>query len=60
MAGEWSLEQGVERAVFASRQLAKRQLTWLRSQDDARWFESGDKTLEKQAITHVRRWMSRS
>ncbi|HXH01108.1 MAG TPA: tRNA (adenosine(37)-N6)-dimethylallyltransferase MiaA [Xanthomonadaceae bacterium] len=28
-----------ERAIFATRQLAKRQLTWLRGQHDARWFD---------------------
>ncbi len=27
------------RAIFATRQLAKRQLTWLRGQLDARWFD---------------------
>lgn len=30
-----------DRAVFATRQLAKRQLTWLRGQLDARWFDPG-------------------
>ena len=28
-----------DRAIFATRQLAKRQLTWLRGQLDARWFD---------------------
>ncbi|MDQ3229519.1 MAG: tRNA (adenosine(37)-N6)-dimethylallyltransferase MiaA, partial [Pseudomonadota bacterium] len=28
-----------DRAIFATRQLAKRQLTWLRSDLDARWFD---------------------
>ncbi|MBP6799185.1 MAG: tRNA (adenosine(37)-N6)-dimethylallyltransferase MiaA [Luteimonas sp.] len=28
-----------DRAVFATRQLAKRQLTWLRGELDARWFD---------------------
>jgi tRNA dimethylallyltransferase len=28
-----------ERAIFATRQLAKRQFTWLRGQPDARWFD---------------------
>lgn len=30
-----------DRAIFATRQLAKRQLTWLRGQLDARWFDPG-------------------
>ncbi len=28
-----------DRAIFATRQLAKRQLTWLRGEMDARWFD---------------------
>ena len=28
-----------DRAVFATRQLARRQLTWLRGELDARWFD---------------------
>ena len=31
-----------DRAVFATRQLAKRQLTWLRGELDARWFDPAD------------------
>lgn len=31
LAGELSLNEAVERAVSATRQLAKRQMTWLRS-----------------------------
>ncbi len=30
-----------DRAIAATRQLAKRQLTWLRAQADARWFDPG-------------------
>jgi tRNA dimethylallyltransferase len=28
-----------DRSIFATRQLAKRQLTWLRGELDARWFD---------------------
>lgn len=35
-AGEW-----VERGVFATRQLAKRQITWMRSEHDAFWRDPG-------------------
>jgi tRNA dimethylallyltransferase len=31
-----------ERAIFATRQLAKRQITWLRAELDARWFDPDD------------------
>lgn len=36
-----------DRAIFATRQLAKRQLTWLRGQQDARWF---DPLADRQAL----------
>jgi tRNA dimethylallyltransferase len=32
--GEYSLEEAKDRALFATRQLAKRQITWLRSEKD--------------------------
>jgi tRNA dimethylallyltransferase len=35
------------RGIFATRQLAKRQLTWLRGELDARWF---DPLLEREAL----------
>ena len=34
LEGEYSLEEGHYRALVATRQLAKRQLTWLRSESD--------------------------
>lgn len=39
--GATSAAEFRDRAVFATRQLAKRQLTWLRGQLDARWFDPG-------------------
>jgi len=38
LAGECSLEQAVERGMAATRQLAKRQLTWLRKWPDLQWI----------------------
>ncbi len=40
LAGECDLSTFRDRAVFATRQLAKRQLTWLRSELDARWIDT--------------------
>ncbi|RJS93791.1 tRNA (adenosine(37)-N6)-dimethylallyltransferase MiaA [Salinisphaera sp. Q1T1-3] len=40
--GDLSLDDGVARGIIASRQLAKRQLTWLRSLADAHWLASDD------------------
>jgi len=39
LAGEFDRTQLRERAIFATRQLAKRQITWLRSELDARWLD---------------------
>ncbi len=38
LAGEFSLEEAVEKALAATRQLAKRQLTWLRKWPDLAWI----------------------
>lgn len=47
--GMFSLDEAVDRAVIASRQLAKRQLTWLRGLDDAEWLASEDDNMTKRA-----------
>jgi len=39
--GEFDYDTMVEKAVAATRQLAKRQLTWLRSWPELNWLESG-------------------
>ncbi|MGH8032974.1 MAG: tRNA (adenosine(37)-N6)-dimethylallyltransferase MiaA [Luteimonas sp.] len=39
LEGATSREAFRDRAIFATRQLAKRQLTWLRGELDARWFD---------------------
>lgn len=42
LAGEFSYEEMSNRAIFATRQLAKRQLTWLRAWPSLNWFDSED------------------
>jgi tRNA dimethylallyltransferase len=39
LEGEYSLEEAVERGVAATRQLAKRQLTWLRGEPSGTWLD---------------------
>lgn len=43
--GNGSIDYGymVERGIIATRQLAKRQLTWLRSWEGVKWLETNDK-----------------
>ncbi len=38
--GHGTLDEAVQRGVHATRQLAKRQFTWLRSWDDLTWIEA--------------------
>jgi tRNA dimethylallyltransferase len=40
LEGQASETEFRDRAIFATRQLAKRQLTWLRGELDARWFDT--------------------
>lgn len=47
LAGETNAEQFREEAVAATRQLAKRQLTWFRGELDLRWF---DPQIEKKQL----------
>jgi len=44
MAGELTLTEAKEKAIIATRQLAKRQLTWLRSWPNVHWFDVSDKS----------------
>ncbi len=49
--GEDDAAQFRDKAVFATRQLAKRQLTWLRGERDARWFDpAGDMPRLREAV----------
>ncbi len=40
LAGQYSLDEAKKQAIAATRQLAKRQLTWLRKREHAQWFDS--------------------
>jgi tRNA dimethylallyltransferase len=39
LAGECDLEEATRRGIFATRQLAKRQLTWMRSERSLNWLD---------------------
>jgi tRNA dimethylallyltransferase len=39
LAGEYDLEEAVRRGISATRQLAKRQLTWMRSEPSLEWLD---------------------
>ncbi|EDN67217.1 tRNA delta(2)-isopentenylpyrophosphate transferase [Beggiatoa sp. PS] len=50
LAGELLYDNLPEKAIIATRQLAKRQMTWLRTQTDADWFDSDEPDLAKQVL----------
>ncbi|WP_163836378.1 tRNA (adenosine(37)-N6)-dimethylallyltransferase MiaA [Spartinivicinus ruber] len=50
LAGELSYEEMIEKGIVATRQLAKRQFTWLRSWPGLHWFDSLDQDLTAQAL----------
>ncbi len=55
LAGELTLPEAIERGVIATRQLAKRQLTWLRGWPDVNWLLTDDidgKPLKNDEIVH--------
>jgi tRNA dimethylallyltransferase len=40
LAGQCGMDEAKEQAIAATRQLAKRQLTWLRRRENVNWFDS--------------------
>lgn len=48
--GKYSYEEMVERGIIATRQLAKRQITWLRSWPELYWLDSLDPNLLQSAL----------
>lgn len=53
LAGEDSLDDAIYKGVVATRQLAKRQLTWLRGWDELAVFDSLQKDLLAQTLKYV-------
>jgi tRNA dimethylallyltransferase len=54
--GEYSLEEAEQRSIFATRQLAKRQLTWLRAEKVPRWLdpENGETSWNRDVRRELR------
>jgi tRNA dimethylallyltransferase len=53
LQGEESLVDMTEKAIIATRQLAKRQFTWLRKISDAKNFQSEQKDLVNEVLTYI-------
>ncbi len=58
LAGECDLESARRNAIYATRQLAKRQLTWLRAEPGAEWFEPFAPGVVDRLVRRVEEWLS--
>jgi tRNA dimethylallyltransferase len=54
LKGEIDYDEMVERGIIATRQLAKRQITWLRSWPDLNWLDTEDPNLLQSALKILR------
>ena len=52
--GEYDLSECLERGIFATRQLAKRQLTWLRSMEDLIEIDCLEEDYVDQVLGQIR------
>ena len=48
--GEYDYDEMVERGIIATRQLAKRQITWLRSWPDLHWLDTDDPDIVRNTL----------
>lgn len=60
LGGEYSRDEMIKRGIIATRQLAKRQFTWLRSEKDCNWLNDQNKNVLDQALKTVLATISRS
>jgi tRNA dimethylallyltransferase len=57
LEGELTLAQATDQAVAATRQLARRQFTWLRAEPGATWFDAGDPEAHERIAARVAEWL---
>ena len=59
--GEYTLDEAIEIIKRDSRRYAKRQLTWFRRYDDAKWFNldeySDNQVLKNDIIMHIEKML---
>jgi tRNA dimethylallyltransferase len=56
LEGATTLAQAREKAIAATRQLARRQLTWLRAEPGAEWFDAFDGATPERIAARVAEW----
>ena len=57
LSQEYSLETARDKGIAASRQLAKRQITWLRGWSGLHWLDSGAKNVQEQVKLRFRNYL---
>lgn len=57
LEGRSTLPDATRKAVAATRQLARRQLTWLRAEPGAEWFDSADPAVAERLAARVAEWL---
>ena len=57
LAGRCDLDEAIRRAVTATRQLAKRQLTWLRAEPLVGWYDTLDPGAPSRVRSRVSQWL---
>jgi len=57
LQGAVPLAEAVTKAVAATRQLARRQLTWLRAEPGAEWFDAQDPKTPERLAARVAEWL---
>ncbi|WP_425562169.1 tRNA (adenosine(37)-N6)-dimethylallyltransferase MiaA [Litoribacillus peritrichatus] len=55
--GDFDYEEMVNRGIFATRQLAKRQITWLRSWQELEWLDSLNPALIPETVRKVQEFI---
>ncbi len=53
LIGDYTYNEMVDKAIIATRQLAKRQMTWLRSENQAECVDSMDKTMFEKVMNSI-------
>jgi tRNA dimethylallyltransferase len=56
LEGAATLDEATRKAVAATRQLARRQLTWLRAEPGAEWFDALDATCPERIAARIAEW----
>jgi len=59
LEGETGHEEMCQKALAATRQLAKRQITWLRRETDALWYDSVAANTQDSVVLEVRKFLEK-